>query len=180
MATKQPKTFAPKRYSVLNEELDNLKVTEVYKRLVSKLETDLRNAGDRVLRELILTCPNDLRLAGYIYAIAKEDNQKMLDSYDVFLGKYESHAQSAIAQAKKAGEWAGQTNKESIKAWIAANVPAASVWNETIRKSNRILDAAKRLYQSYENRLSSLQTYAKLLERRRGVSMEEVNGRNKG
>lgn len=173
--SKEPiKNFVPKRYSVLVKELDNLKIVDIYPKLVEKLEVDLREAGNEKLRELIASAPNDLRHAGYIYAVANEDYQRILDAYDEFLGKYEKEAQAKISQLKQEKKWAGQTNKEAIRAWIAKNVPASKVWFETIRKSRMILESCRHLYKAYENRLSSLQTYSRLIEKRRGVAPEEL------
>ena len=179
MSKKPIDNFLPTRYIFLQKELDDLKVGEVYDSLIKKLEVNLRDAGDQVLRDLIGSCSNDLRLAGYCYTVAKEDYQRVLDSYDKFLGKYEKIAQLNIMQLKQNKEWAGQTSKESIRSWIAANVPVHKPWFETLRKSKEILDACKILYNAYEGRLSALQTYARLIEKRRGVSVEELNSKDK-
>ena len=165
----------PGRYTVLVEELENLPIREEYPKLKKKLQKDLKRAGDSVLRELLQTVSEDKRIAGYIYAIAKSDYQKVEDAYNTQMGKWAEQAREAIAKLKKAGKWHGQVYTADVERWIAANIPQWQTAKAQLRKATKIRDAARYFWEAYEQRQSGLQTYAKLIEKRRGISVQEHN-----
>jgi hypothetical protein len=170
------KSIVPTRYTVLNSELDTLPIKEVYPKLVEKLQIDLKRCGEGKLRELISQTPEDLRLAGYIYAVATEDHEKIKDAFEAKMGQWVIDAKREIAAKKKAKEWEGGTYTADVERVIAAEADGYKQAKEKLNKSARIKDAARRLFESYEIRLSSLQTYAKLVQKRMGLSVEQKHG----
>lgn len=166
----------PARYRVLNEELDHLPIAEVYPRLVAKLQTDLIRAGEATLRTLIAEAPEDLRLAGYIYAVAIEDYEKVNAGFEKIFGGWTVQARAAIADLKRGKQWEGGAYTQDVERWIAANVPEFEQVKGTLARAARIRDAARRLFEAYESRLGSLQTYARLVEKRLGINVEQKHG----
>ena len=162
---------APIRYSILNEELDSLPIREAYPKLKAKLQMDLKRVGDNQIRELIFQVSEDRRMAGYIYAVSRDDLRRLEDAFEVEFGGWITQARKAIAKLKKNKEWEGGVNKEDVHAWIARNVPEWRIWREKIREATRIKKAAAVFYEAYRDRGSLLQTFAKLVEKRRGIDV---------
>lgn len=167
----------PTRYAVLNEELDHLPIATVYPRLLEKLQTDLKRSGEAKLRELISQAPEDTRLAGYIYAVASEDHQRVKDEFEALMGGWVLLAREKIAKLKKEKKWEGAAYTADIERWIASSIPDHGKAKEVVRKSRRQRDAARRLFEAYQNRLSSLQSYAKLIQKRQGLSVSQRHER---
>jgi hypothetical protein len=163
----------PKRYSVLNEELDHLAIPEIYPELIRKLGIDLKRAGEGVLRDLIHQTPEDMRLAGYIYAIASEDYDRVKDEYEALMGKWCTRAREEIAKLKKDKRWEGGVYTADVERWVAGNIPDHKMAKEVVRKSRRLRDSARRLFEVYQSRLSSLQSYGRLIQKRKGLSVEQ-------
>jgi len=166
----------PTRYSVLNDELNHLAIAEVYPKLIAKLQTDLKTSGEAVLRQLIADAPEDMRLAGFIYAVASEDYQRVQDDYEALMGIWVTRAREEIATLKKNKKWEGGVYTADVERWVAGHIPEHKAARETLRESQRLRDAARRLFEAYEGRLSSLQSYGKLIQKRKGLSVEQRHG----
>lgn len=170
------KTPHPTRYSVLNDELNHLAIAEIYPRLLEKLQVDLKRSGESMLRQLISETPEDVRLAGFIYAVASEDYERVKDEYEKLMGKWIIRAREEIASLKKQKKWEGGVYTADVERWVAGNIDDHDRAREVVRKSRRIRDAARRLFEAYDNRLSSLQSYARLIQKRKGLSIEQKHG----
>lgn len=166
----------PTRYSVLNDELNHLAIEEVYPKLLKKLQTDLKRSGEAVLRGLIAETPEDMRLAGFIYAVAAEDYERVKDEYEALMGIWITQARKVIAKLKKDKEWEGGVYTVDIERWVAGHIPEHEAARKVVRKSKLLRDAARRLFEAYEGRLSSLQSYGKLIQKRKGLSVEQRHG----
>jgi hypothetical protein len=167
----------PKRYAVLNDELDHLPIATIYPKLIAKLQTDLKRSGEAKLKELIASAPDDSRLAGYIYAVAREDHERIKDEFERLMGGWLVTARKDIAELKKNKEWEGGVAQADVERYIANNEPSYLSAKEVFRKSERQVDAARRLFESYQYRLSSLQSYAKLIQKRQGLSVAQKHER---
>lgn len=166
----------PTRYSVLNDELNHLAIAEVYPKLLERLQTDLKTSGESVLRQLIGDAPEDMRLAGFIYAVASEDYERVKDDYEALMGIWVTRARQEIATLKKNKKWEGGVYTADVERWVAGHIPEHKAAREVLRKSQRLRDAARRLFEAYEGRLSSLQSYGKLIQKRKGLSVEQRHG----
>jgi len=166
----------PHRYSILVDELDHLPIKEVYPRLVEALQVDLKSAGEAKLRELISTASEFKRLAGYIYAVAISDFERVETQFEALMGKWSVKAREEIAKLKKAKKWEGGVYTVDVERWIAGNIPEYTQAKGVLSESKKIKDAARRLWEVYEDRLGSLQTYARLIQKRTGLSVEEKHG----
>lgn len=165
----------PDKYAVLREDLETLPIKGAYPDLMKKLSINEKSVGDDVLRQLILECPEDKRLSGFIYAVAKDDMERVGDWYLELRGKWAEKAQAEIAVLKSKKLWAGSVYPSNIDEWIAANIPEWKEAKARLRDAKKICDTARRLWEAYDTRLSSLQTYARLTERHRGKSVAERN-----
>jgi hypothetical protein len=174
---KYKKSVKPDKYYILNRELDSLPIKEVYPVLIEKLQIDIKRAGFAELRDLIAQSSEDKRLAGYIYAVAIEDKQRVQDAFDEAMGVWIVEAREYIADLKKEKLWDGQVYPTDVERWIAANRTDWGVFKEKLRKADRIVKAAKALWEAYESRLGSLQTYARQIEKRVEHSLEERSAR---
>lgn len=172
---KKATATAPDKYAVLREDLDSLPIRRAYPELKRKLAIDEKNVGDAVLRRLIMECPEDKRVAGFIYAVAKDDAERVADWYLEKKGKWTAKAREAIAELKADKIWHGAVYPADIDEWIAGNIPEWRDAKAKLRDAEKIRDAARRLWEAYDNRLGSLQTYARLTERHRGKSVAERN-----
>lgn len=166
----------PKRYTVLQDELNHLAIPEIYPKLIEKLQVDLKKTGEAKLRELISETPEDMRLAGFIYAVASEDYERVKDEYEALMGKWVTLAREVIAKLKKDKKWEGGAYTADVERWVAGNIKEHKMAKEVLRKSSLLKDAARRLFEAYENRLSSLQSYARLIQKRKGLSAEQKHG----
>lgn len=166
----------PTRYSVLNDELNHLAIKEVYPKLLANLQIDLKRSGESVLRGLIAETPEDMRLAGFIYAVASEDYERVKDEYEALMGVWITKARKVIAKLKKDKEWEGGVYTTDIERWVAGHIPEHEAARKVVRKSKLLRDAARRLFEAYEGRLSSLQSYGKLVQKRKGLSVEQRHG----
>jgi hypothetical protein len=164
----------PKRYYIIQEELENLPIKEVYPSLIEKLSVDPKDVGMKELKPLIFSCPDDARLAGYIFAIAKSDLERIKDEFDVKMGDWIEEAKSDIGGLKKDGEWPGSTSKEDVQRFIAKENEEYLEFKTRIRKATLVVDSLKAFYEAWKTRLSSLQTYAKV-EHGRSKSFEEFS-----
>lgn len=176
-APQVPPPRHPQRYSVLNDELDHLPIAEVYPRLIEKLQVDLKRGGEAKLRELISQAPDDTRLAGYIYAVAREDHERVKDEFEKLMGSWLTQAREEIAKLKKDKKWEGGVAQADVERWIASNIQDYLAAKDVVRKSERQKDAARYLYEAYQYRLSSLQTYARLIEKRKGLTVTQKHER---
>ena len=165
----------PTRYSVLNDELNHLAIEEVYPKLLKKLQIDLKRSEAK-LRELIPETPEDMRLAGFIYAVAAEDYERVKDEYEALMGVWITKAREVIATLKKEKRWEGGVYTTDIERWVAGHIPEHGAARKVVRKSKLLRDAARRLFEAYEGRLSSLQSYGKLIQKRKGLSVEQRHG----
>lgn len=165
------KPTRPKRYAILNEELDHLPIREVYPKLVAKLQLDIKRVGDAKLRELILEVSEDRRMAGYILAVARDDLRRLEDEFDYKFGEWVVKARAAIAELKKAKQWEGGVNKEDVHSYVARNIPEWKDLKDRVRSAERIYRAAEAFYQAYCDRGTYLQTFARLVEKRRGIEI---------
>jgi len=156
---------SPQRYAVLNKELDNFPIRVVYPKLLAKLQTDIKRCGDAKLRQLVFEAPEDKRISGYIYAVAKEEHQRIKDEFDKQMGQWTVWAREELAKLKKDKKWDGQVYPSDVDRYIAARMDGYNEYKEALRKAERAERAAKALFESYKDRLSSLQTYARLLDR---------------
>lgn len=166
----------PTRYSVLNDELNHLAIAEVFPKLRDKLQVDLKRSGEGILRQLISEAPEDMRLAGFIYAVASEDYERVKDEYEALMGIWVTRAREEIATLKKDKRWEGGVYTADVERWVAGHIPEHKQAREVLRHSQRLRDAARRLFEAYENRLSSLQSYGKLIQKRKGLSVEQRHG----
>jgi len=166
----------PTRYSVLHDELNHLAVEEVYPELLEKLQTDLKRGSESVLRGLIANTPEDLRLAGFIYAVASEDYERVKDEYEALMGIWGTRARKEIATLKRNKEWEGGVYTSDVERWVAGHIPEHKEARAVLRKSKLLRDSARRLFEAYEGRLSSLQSYGKLIQKRKGLSVEQRHG----
>ena len=164
----------PKRYYILQNELESLPIREVYPKLIDRLSVDPKDVGMNKLKQLIFSCPDDARLAGYIYAIAKSDLQRIEDELDIKMGEWILDTRSDISELKKDDEWIGAVSKEDVNRIIASENEEYVKFQTRIRKSKMVVDALKAFYEAWKTRLSSLQTYAKV-EHGRSKSFEEFN-----
>ncbi|MCK5019337.1 MAG: hypothetical protein KAS32_19915 [Candidatus Peribacteraceae bacterium] len=160
----------PARYYILQEELDNLSIREVYPNLVKKIAVDPRELGKLELKNYIFTCSDDARLAGYIYAIAKSDLHRLEDEFDVKMGEWLLDTRADIAAMKEDKDWIGSVSKEDVNRIIAKEQEEYRSYMKRIRKAERTVMALKAFYDSWQHRLSSLQTFARLeFGRERGM-----------
>ncbi len=166
----------PTRYTVLRDELNHLAVAEIYPQLVEKLQADLKGSGEAMLRQLIADAPEDMRLAGFIYAVASEDYERVKDQYDALMGLWVTKAREEIARLKKEKRWEGGVYTADVERWVAGHIPEHKAAREVLRKSQLLRDGARRLFEAYEGRLSSLQSYGKLIQKRKGLSVEQRHG----
>lgn len=166
----------PTRYSVLNDELNHLAIAEVFPKLRDKLQIDLKRSGESVLRQLISEAPEDMRLAGFIYAVASEDYERVKDEYETLMGIWVTRAREEIAKLKKDKKWEGGVYTSDVERWVAGHIPEHKEAKKVVRYSQRLRDAARRLFEAYEHRLSSLQSYGKLIQKRKGLSVEQRHG----
>ncbi len=164
----------PKRYFILQKELDSLQIKEVYPKLIERLSVDPKDVGMEILKKLIFSCPDDARLAGYIYAIAKSDLQRIEDELDIKMGEWIVETRSDIGALKSDNEWPGSTSKEDVERIISSEKEEFNTFRSRIRKSKMVVEALKAFYEAWKTRLSSLQTYAKV-EHGRSKSFEEFN-----
>jgi hypothetical protein len=167
------KKHKPSRYSVLNDELDHLPIKEVYPKLVEKLKIDLVRASETTLRKLIGECSEDTRLAGYIYVVAKDDYERIKNEFEILMGDWVINARAEIAKRKKNKTWEGGAYTQDVERFVKATVPQYKKVEDTVRKSKRAYKAAEELRNAYEKRLSALQTYARLVEKKIGLSVSQ-------
>jgi len=171
---KKKRSDAPQRWIVFTEELDTLPINEIYTELIEKLRVDVKRAGTSTVQQLIFDAPEDTRLAGYIYAVAKEERERIDDDYNTRMGEWITEARSHIAGLKKEKEWEGQTTQADVERIVFKTFTEAVQVKAVVRRARTIERAAKSLYEAFQSRLSALQTYARLDERR-SISMTEYN-----
>ncbi len=160
----------PTRYYILQEELDNLSIREVYPKLVEKLGINPRELGKLELKDYIFTCSDDARLAGYIYAIARSDLHRLEDEFDVKMGEWLLDTRADIAAMKEDKDWIGAVSKEDVNRIVAKEQKEYRSYRERIHKAEMINMSLKAFYESWQHRLSSLQTFARLeFGRERGM-----------
>ncbi len=166
----------PTRYAILNEELDGLPIREVYPKLRDKLQLDVKRVGDATLRQLILEVSEDRRMAGYILAVARDELRRLEDEFEFQFGDWVVRTRADIAKLKKDKQWEGGVNKEDVHSYIARNIPDWKVLKDRLRSAERVYRAAEAFYEAYKDRGNYLQTYARLVEKRRGI---EINTQGK-
>lgn len=178
MTFKEPKTKPVKaaRFTVLLRDIDAMSIATVYEGLKEKLQIDVKRVGNSRLRRLILEAPEDQRLAGWIYAVAKEEHGRAELHFDRKMGQWIGKARARIAGMKDDGEWHGTVTQADVERIIASDFtedyqPA----KEKLLQAAKIERAARTLYQVFESRLSSLQTYSRLIDRKREISRREFN-----
>jgi hypothetical protein len=171
------KPVKAKRFKVLLSDIDATQIEPVYAKLKEKLQVDLKRAGNLTLRRLILDAPEDQRLAGWIYALAKEELGKSQIQFDRKMGGWIQSGRARIAEMKEDGEWSGTVTQDDVTRVVAEAFPAYTEAKEELLRAEKIERAARTLYDVFTSRLSSLQTYSRLLERSRGVSQHEFNKR---
>ena len=165
------------KFAVLLRELDSLPVDRICTELASKLRRDAKRFGNAQLREEILDSSEDQQLAGYVYAVAKEDLERVQDHFDRLMGKWAITARAELALMKEDGEWGGQVTATDVERHIANKFEDYSRAKAKLRTAKKIHQTAKILYEVFDKRLGSLQTYARLIERRSGHSMREHNAK---
>lgn len=168
------KTSAPGMFSVLLRDIRSLQVKVEYPKLVAKLQIDLAEAGDRQLRELIAGAGEDRRVSGLIYRQAKWNRAVVQREWDTESGKWMFEGRAAIAKAKKEKKWDGSVYSLDVDRWVLANIPEATALHKKLQEAEQIYGTAKSLYKSYEYRLSALQTYARLIEKKIEVTLEDL------
>lgn len=175
VARPKPKAKKPNRYAILNEELDGLPIRIVYPKLLAKLQLDVKRVGDMELRKLILEVSEDRRMAGYILAVARDDLRRLEDEFEIQFGEWVVAARADIADLKKAKQWEGGVNKEDVHSYIAKNVPEWRELRNRVRSAERIYKATEVFYEAYRDRGNYLQTFARLVEKRRGIEIKTNN-----
>lgn len=173
---KKKKGYIPTRYSALNDELDHLPIKEVYPKLVKKLQVDLGRAPESILRQLIAECSEDTRLAGYIYVVAKDDYERIEAESEAVFGGLVIKAREEIAGLKAKKKWEGAAYSKEVERFAAAQYPDYLKTHKIVRESKRLYKAARSLKEAYEKRLSALQTYARLVEKKTGLSVTQRHG----
>jgi hypothetical protein len=168
----------PTRYAVLNDDIDHLAIEEIYPKLMGSLQVDLKRVGEGRLRDLIAETPEFVRLAGYIYAVASDDYERAKDEYEAKMGIWATEARAQIATLKKEKRWEGGAYSADVERWVAAHIPEHETSKATVRYHRKLRDAARRLFEAYEIRLSSLQSYAKLIQKRMGLSVAQRHGKS--
>lgn len=165
------------KFAVLLRELDSLPVDEICTELASKLKHDVKRFGNAQLREEILESSEAQQLAGYVYAVAKEDLERVQDHFDRLMGEWALTARAELAELKEDGEWGGQVTATDVERHIASKFDDYGKAKVKLRTAKKIHQTAKILYEVFEKRLGSLQTYARLIEKRSGHSIKEHNAR---
>lgn len=172
---RKKKPVKAKRFTVLLSDIDATQIEPVYGKLKEKLQVDLKRAGNITLRRLILDAPEDQRLAGWIYALAKEELGKATIQFDRKMGSWIQSGRARIAEMKNDDEWTGTVTQDDVTRVVAQAFPEYIEAKEELLRAEKIERAARTLYDVFTSRLSSLQTYSRLLERSRGISQHEFN-----
>ena len=171
------KKIKAKRFKVLLSDIDATQIEPVYAKLKEKLQVDLKRAGNVTLRRLVLEAPEDQRLAGWMYALAKEELGKAEIDFDRKMGKWIVSGRARIAEMKSDDEWSGTVTQDDVTRVVAEAFPQYGEAKSALLQAEKIERAARTLYDVFSNRLSSLQTFSRLLERSRGISQHEFNQR---
>lgn len=171
----QKKPIKASRFRVMLSDIDQLEIERIYLQLKEKLQVDVKRVGDSVLRKLLLEAPEDQRLAGWLYAVAKEELARTQLQFDHKMGLWIESARARIAELKREGDWDGTVTQSDVERLISRAFPEYRTIRENLITSEKIERAARTLNQVFEGRLSSLQSYARLSQKSAGVSRYEYN-----
>lgn len=162
-------------FSLLLKDVRSLQIQEHYPKLIAKLQINLEETGDKKLRSLISECGEDRRLAGLIYVQAKSHLARVQQKWDLQMGEWMITGRAAIAELKKEKKWDGTVYSSDVEKWVFANISESVKLHQELLQATEINETAKMLYASYESRLSALQTYARLVEKRREIALLETD-----
>lgn len=163
------------RFRVMLTDIDHLEIERIYKDLKAKLQIDVKRMGDSVLRRLLLEAPEDQRLAGWLYAVAKEELARAQLQFDHKMGRWVPDARARIAELKRDGDWDGTVTQGDVERLISKAFTEYRAEREKVILAEKIERAARTLNQVFEGRLSSLQSYARLTQKHAGISRYEYN-----
>jgi len=171
--TKKP--VKASRFRVLLSDIDALEIERIYGKLKDKLQIDMKRMGDSMLRRLLLEAPEDQRLAGWLYAVAREELARKQLEFDHKMGSWIQSARARISEMKNEGEWHGTVTQLDVERVISRAFPEYKTAREKLITAEKIERAARTLHDVFEGRLSSLQSYARLSQKFAGVSRYEHN-----
>jgi hypothetical protein len=163
------------RFRVLLADIDALEIERVYKSLKAKLQIDVKRMGDSVLRRLLLEAPEDQRLAGWLYAVAKEELARVQLRFEHKMGRWVPDARARISELKADGDWDGTVTQGDVERVISRAFTEYRTEREKVITAEKIERAARTLNEVFEGRLSSLQSYARLAQKHAGISRYEFN-----
>jgi hypothetical protein len=159
------------KYSILKSDLDSINFEKQYNKLKGMLELSVNRANYDKLLELVDSVTEYTRVAGNMFAGAKEEYESFKSGeYAIWWARESNNASRILEELKRNKKISGQISEEKVRNWIIEN--RSDKYAMYTRKMNRLklaVDMMKILYEQFESRKSLLQTQSNLIERRKPV-----------
>lgn len=165
------------KFQILKSDIEGINFEKTYNKLKSMLALEVNRADYGKLLELIDSVTENARVAGVLYASAKEAYERFKsEDYAFWWARVSNEATKELEEMKKQKLISGQISEEKIRNWIILNKKESYLKNT--RQLNQLkfgVDVMKILYEQWESRKSLLQTQANVIEKRRVVIIGDKN-----
>lgn len=167
------------RFEFVRQRLQNVDIEDVWNHLEKNLLIDVgRNNIDKIATQLS-EAENNLRRAGMIYQVTIEELEEFKVHYRAAYSEWSRKARMSLELDKKEKRASGMITTDMIENFVAENILAYGKWKAALRDLERNKTLAKQMYEAWESRIPTLRKLSDLVEKRKGISTDMLERRNK-
>lgn len=168
------------RFKYFKQRLRNVNIEETWDYLEKSLTLGDKRKSIDYINTSIDNSENNLRRAGMILQIAREELDQFKIHYRIAYGQWALEARQELGKLKNSKVISGQITQDMVEDWVAINKKEYQEWKIHFMELERNKNLTKQMFNAWESKTASLRKQAEIVEKRYGISQEYLEKRNRG